>query len=183
MDKTFSVYEHTISVARDLGSTVQQIGGVDRYEPNKSASPVGFGTRLNGMLHWCRVVEKLVAERDLRDAEVYVGFEKLSRLRHQVQARYKVIGATAARLVVFGAPDAEVKVTTAQVVPLLGGPLCEEWFLVVRSSGYSALIAARDLDGLKEGSWQKARRFVAVATHDPKIVDATAAALAVAVGK
>ena len=81
------------------------------------------------------------------------------------------------RLLVFGAPDAPVPIPSARVVPVLDGPLCEEWFLIVRSSRYSALIAARDLDGLKAGSWKKARRFVAVATHDAQVIDATAAAL------
>lgn len=182
MDTTFSVYSHALKVAEERTGTIQDIGGVERYEPNVGTRTVGFGTQLGGMLHWCRVVEKLIPDRDLRDAEVHVGFEKLSRMQKATK-RYQTIGATVARLVVFGAPDAQVPVAGAHVVPVLDGPLCEEWFLIVRSSRYSALIAARDLDGLKQGTWQKARRFKAVATHDTQIIDATAFALDQAAAK
>ena len=79
MDTKFSVYGQTLRSVQDFSGSVQEIGGVDRFEPTAGRT-VGFGTQFGGMLHWCRVVEQLIIERDLRDAEVHVGFEKLSRI-------------------------------------------------------------------------------------------------------
>jgi len=180
MDPTFSVYERALQVTREKGGQIQDLGRVERFEPR--AGSVGFATQLHGMLHWCRVVEKLIVDRDLRDAEVHVGFEKLSRLE-KARPRYEAIEKLVPRLVILGEPDAKVTLKRAHVVSVLGGPLREEWFLIVRSARYSALISARDLDGLKLGAWEKARRFVAVATHDPQVIDRVASDLDAAIAQ
>ena len=94
---------------------------------------------------WCRVVERLVISNALvessRDAVVHAGFERLSRVA-PVLERYRSIGKSARSLHVYGEPDAAVVGEGIGIVPFRGGPLASEWFLVVDSARFKAVLAA-----------------------------------------
>lgn len=166
----FSLYDATVRAARTYSLKLRSLGETELGGTEGQLDPVTFETRVASMRLWCRLTEKLVVDKPLRDAVVHAGFERLSRIEH-VQKRYRHIAATARELVVYGEDDAAWDVPGMRVVALDEGPLRNEWFLLVSSKAFRALIVAEDLDGFGGGEKLGERRFRGFATHHPALIE------------
>lgn len=167
-----SIYEHVIAALKDRGVAAPVIGEELLGGHDVSAGSATFTGRVPYLLHWCWVNESIVVDQGLRDARVWAGFERLSRVRG-VAARYRRLVEVAASVRIVGQPDARVKVPGARIVPVERGPLLREWFLVIHAGGYKGLLAARDLDGFDTARPVQARSFEGVVTYAPAVVTET----------
>jgi DICT domain-containing protein len=174
-----SVYRLLLDEAEKRGASFRS---ADR-PPDPSESPDGgqrFVASVTALHRWCRWNERLVTRERLSDARVYAGFQRLSRVR-PVLERYRALSAVVSELVVFGEPDDALALSGANVVTTKPGPLTHEWFLVVESRRYCAVLAGIDLDGFDARIPHAERRFSAVSTHHGGVARACADALARAV--
>lgn len=166
----FSLYAAIVRAARTSSLELRALGQTKLSGEEGALDPVTFETRIDSMRLWCRLTEKLVVEKPLRDAVVHAGFERLSRVE-PVSARYRRIATVAKSLTVYGERDSDWSAPNAAVVELDVGPLRNEWFVLVSSTAFRALIVAEDLDGFGGGVELGARRFRGFATHHPALVE------------
>lgn len=166
----FSLYDTVLRTARGASLTVRSLGDVTLRGGEGALDPVTFDTRVESMRLWCRLTERLVTDKPVREAVVHAGFERLSRIA-PVARRYRRIAATARELVVYGEADALWDVPGMRAVHLDVGPLRNEWFLLVSSPAFKALLVAEDLDGFGGGRAIADRCFRGFATHHPKLVE------------
>jgi DICT domain-containing protein len=160
-----SVYETTLECLKAEGLVARRLDGRP-LEPG--AGTTSFTGSAPELLGWCRRGESLVVSQQLRDAWVLAGFERLSRARFAA-SRYERICAIAREVWIVGMPDASVGFPAHRVVPVQTGPLLREWFLLIDSERFRALLVARDLDGLDMPPSQ--RRFEGVTTHMPSVIE------------
>lgn len=164
-----SIYADAVGIAleRDLG-----MERLDR--PPSDASGVTPMVRFSGdvrtMHGWCRRNEGLVIRESMEDATVIAGFQRLSRMV-PVGGRYRRLVEICREVHVMGVPDHTARLDGATVHRLRPGRLSNEWFLLIRSARYKALLVARDRDGFGSGLPLNERRFEAVATHHPSLID------------
>lgn len=166
----FSLYESVVSLARTTSTPLRALGETELTGAEGTLDEVTFETRVSSMRLRCRLAEKLVVDKRLRDAEVHAGFERLSRVNPVIR-RYRRIGTIATSLAVYGEADVALDVPGMRSVALAPGPLRNEWFLVVSSKAFKALIVSEDLDGFGGGTSLGARRFRGFATHRPELVE------------
>ncbi|MET0388035.1 MAG: DICT sensory domain-containing protein [Polyangiales bacterium] len=169
----FSFFDWTREMTRAQALPLLTLGEAAAIEPRSNAQ---FSTGVRAMLHWCRVNEQLTLERHARDARVFAGFERMSRVR-PVLKRYRRLAVAAQRLVVFGEHDDRLPLP-CELVDVAGSPLAREWFLVIDAPAYKALLAARDLDGFGPTGPLVGRRFAGVTLHDGALITRAADELA-----
>jgi len=128
-----------------------------------------FTASVRGMLHWCRLNERLVAQHHANEARVYAGFERFSRVARSIR-RYRDIGRVVQKLTVFGCPDVPLPLGAEKIAVSEDHPLAREWFLIINAPEYKALIAARDLDGFGPTGPLANRRFSGIALHHERLV-------------
>ena len=97
------------------------------------------------LAHYCLRIETELAERGI-PATVYVGFQRLRRVR-PVLSRYLKIAAAGADIRVFGAPDQnETPLPGVRCVALRAGDqLTREWFLVAHHPNFQRALIAREI--------------------------------------
>lgn len=164
-----SVYADAVGLAleRDLGMERLDSPPVD----GRGVTPmVRFSGDVRTMHGWCRRNEGLVIRERMTDATVIAGFQRLSRIV-PVGSRYRRLAETCREVHVMGTPDHAPQLDGAKVHRLRRGRLSNEWFLLVRGARYKALLVARDRDGFESGIPMNERRFEAIATHHPGLVD------------
>jgi DICT domain-containing protein len=164
--ESFSFYQWSLTAALTAKIALRQLG--DAHSGIEQHSPAEFTSGVRAMLHWCRINERLTLERHSQDAQVFAGFERLSRVR-PVLSRYRQLAAAARRLVIFATHD-EALPLDAELIDVGDRPLSREWFLVIDAPSYKALLAARDLTGFGPTGPLAHRRFVAVTLHDPELI-------------
>lgn len=153
--------------AQRHGSTLRPLGQV-----NRALAPMHPGTfdaSVRAMHHWCRLNEELVLERHSADAEVFVGFERLTRVRPAVASRYRRLASKVGQLALFAEHDTTLDLNCA-MVDVAGSPLSREWFLAINAPNYKALLVARDQQGFGPTGPLLGRRFIGLSTHDSKLV-------------
>jgi DICT domain-containing protein len=128
-----------------------------------------FTASVRGMLHWCRLNERLVAHHHANHADVYAGVERFSRLGSALP-RYREISRVVHRLTIFGCPDVPLPLYASKVAVPDDHPFAREWFLIVNAPAYKALISARDLDGFGAVGPLAHRRFSGIALHSDDVV-------------
>lgn len=163
----FSFYDWVVHAAN-----AEQVS-IRRLVDTKSAAATKDGqltTSARAMLHWCSVIEQLTIDRHASSARVCAGFERTSRIRSALR-RYQHLSASIQRLVIFGELDQLVELD-AEFVDVAGCALAREWFLVVHSPNYAALLVARDLDGFSATGPLAQRRFVGVTLSGRSFVEA-----------
>ena len=172
----FSLFETVITAGKHLGIALRSLGERDLGGDEVRAGNTTFLTGLSGMRTWCRENERVVIDRDLRDARIFVGFQRMSRVRG-VLRRYQKVCATAGELWVFAQEDWRPTLPHARLVAIDDVDLCREWFLLIDSRRHRALLAAREIDGPDRGRSQGERRFEGVSTFHPKLVHAAGEAI------
>ena len=172
----FSFYDWVLHAAKADQIELRPLG-----EATTALGPGALSASARAMLHWCSIVERLTRDKHARGARIYAGFEKLSRVK-PVLRRYQQLASVAERLVVFGERDEPIELD-AELVDVAGTPLCREWFLVVQSADYGALLAAKDLTGFGPTGPLPGRRFAAVTAHDRVFIERAALRLAVHVAE
>lgn len=172
----FSLVRHLLLEAATLGAPVRAMGSTEVVTSEGELTTAEFETRVEAMRVWCRSVEKTLVDRRLPEMRIHAGFERLSRLR-PVLPRYRALAARASSLHVYGLPDFDPETTGMSVVPLVEGPLVQEWFVVVKAKGFGAVIAAEDLDGFGGGDRLAERRFRGLVTHHPALVASAVSAM------
>jgi hypothetical protein len=164
----FSFYDWTLHAASSDQVELRQLGDANKQiKPESDEQPLTASVR--AMLHWCGIVERLTRDRHARGARVYAGFERLSRVK-PVLRRYQQLASVVDRLVVFGEHD-EPLALDAEQIDVTGSALGREWFLVVYSENYSALLAAKDLDGFGPTGPLPGRRFAAVTVRERTFIE------------
>lgn len=170
----FSFYDWVLHTASADQIELRQLG--DAAAAGASGDRQGLSTSARAMLHWCSIVERLTRDKHARGARIYAGFERLSRVR-PVLRRYRQLADVTERLVVFGERDEPIDLN-AELVDVTGSPLCREWFLVIHTADYGALLAAKDLTGFGPTGPLPGRRFAAVTAHDRVFIERAAHRLA-----
>lgn len=176
MDTLFSVYRYALDSAAQRGQSLSDLGHVTRLAPDHITDTVRFTTHIEGMLDASRTLERLLMELSPAECQVWVGFQRLSRLR-EARPRYEAFVQRGARVVIAGAPDAPVHLPGAAIVALPAGPLLTEWFVLALSERYSALLSAVDLDGRGDDTQVKTGRFEGLLTYDARVIADTHRAL------
>jgi DICT domain-containing protein len=175
----FSFYQWALTAALVAKVAVRQLG--DAHAGIAQNCNGEFTAGVRAMLHWCRVNELLTLERHASEAQVFAGFEKLSRVR-PVLSRYRRLAESTRRLVIFGTHD-ETLPLDAQLVDVGEHPLSREWFLLIDAPHYKALLAARDLTGFGPSGPLAHRRFLGIALHDSDVVARAVDALSARSGR
>lgn len=176
----YSVYGHVLRAAEAHGVRLRSASGTPPTGDEGALDASTFQASVNAMAVWCRVAERLVVANGLEggfsDAVVHAGFERMSRVR-PVLPRYRSIARIASSLDVYGEPDVELNVHGMREVVFSGGPLANEWFLLIESKRFKTILAGNDLDGIGGGKPLASRHFQAVACHHPGVVADVRAAL------
>lgn len=171
--REFSLQRFVAHEVERRGLPVRSLGRTDdQLTPARAGA---FDASVRAMQYWCRLNEQLVLERHAEGARLFVGFERLSRLK-PVARRYAHLASRVAALTLFAEPDAPVPFE-APTIDVTGGALAREWFLVVDAPAYKTLLVARDQHGFGPTGPLVGRRFVGMSTHDAELVTAAAAAL------
>jgi DICT domain-containing protein len=171
----FSFYDWALGSAQLRAVPIRQLGDASSgIEPRCNGQ---FSAGVRAMLHWCRINEQLTLERHAEHAQVFAGFERMSRVR-PVLRRYRRLALAARRLVLFGEQDDHQLALPAEQVDVAGSALAREWFLVIDAPQYKGLLAARDLDGFGPTGPLTGRRFVGLTLHDGPLVELAAHELA-----
>jgi len=163
----FSFYDWVLHAANAEQIELRHLG--DEGAPSGRQA---LSTSARAMLHWCSIVERLTRDKYARGARIYAGFERLSRVK-PVLRRYQQLASATDQLVVFGDRDEPIELD-AELSDVTGSPLSREWFLVVHSADYGALLAAKDLTGFGPNGPLPGRRFAAVTAHDRVFIDRAA---------
>lgn len=165
----FSLYERTLLEAQAKGLDPQDLGETTLNGEEGRTSLAQFRSRVWSLARWCRISEKVIVDRQLRDARVIAGFQKYSRFLPVAQ-RYNRIAQLAQSVTVLGEPDERKLPPGISYVPLTGSePLANEWFLVVESSSFQALLCAVALDRFGDAPLER-RRFLGLTTHNEQLV-------------
>jgi len=167
--QNFSLFETVLKIAKDLGHELRSLGESNLEDGEASAGSTTFLTRLPGMRNWCRAAESTVIQDDLRDARVFAGFQRMSRVRG-VLRRYQKICERAGEVWVFAQEDWRPTLPHARLVAIDDVELCREWFLLVESRRYMALLSGREIEGTDRNRARADRRFEAVSTFHPELV-------------
>ncbi|MCA9503872.1 MAG: hypothetical protein H6748_01165 [Spirochaetaceae bacterium] len=170
-----SIFGLTVSLLESEGAIPAGVHSLDRA-PHDGVSSTRVTGSAVALLAWCRATERVVIEKELREARVFAGFERFSRAAF-VARRFAKIASLGCSLDVVGEADAPLAFHTTRTVPIERGPLMREWFLLVDSNRYRGLLAARDLDGFGSGRSPRERRFEGVITHRGPVVRGVADAL------
>jgi DICT domain-containing protein len=167
----FSLYQRTLLETSALGMTPQDLGDVTLVGDEGSMSPAQFKARVWSLARWCRISEQLVLDRNLRDARIFAGFQRFSRMV-PVAKRFAQLARVAQHVTVLGEPDEKMLPLGIAYVPLANSePLANEWFLLVESRDFQALLSAVALDRFGEAPLIK-RRFLGLTTHNEQLVRA-----------
>jgi DICT domain-containing protein len=166
---SFSVFETAQRIANDKAIELRSLGVTTFEDPPTKSISASFVAREMAMRHWCRVNEQLILAKSLQTAQIYVGFERMSRVG-PVGARYQKIARTVKELWVYGEKDAPLPFTCTNAIEVGSTPLANEWFLLISSEQYSSLIAAKDLDGLQFLPTSQ-RRFQGLTTHNNSLIE------------
>lgn len=168
-----SVYRHVLRSAEAHRVQVRSASGSPPTGREDALDAATFEASVGTLALWCRVAERLVVENGLQagfsDAVVHAGFERLSRVK-PVLARYRSIARVARAVHVYGEPDVALDVAGLREVHFSGGPLLNEWFLLVESKKFKTVLVGHDLDGIGGGRPLASRVFSAVACHHPGVV-------------
>jgi DICT domain-containing protein len=118
------------------------------------------------------LIENAVLLRTHRAGRVYAGFERLSRMEGIVD-RYLRIGDVSERVYVFGEPDWKPpRHPNMRVIALpRDSRLAREWFIIATSPVLKVALVAFDKDDASAQSSFEARKFRALKTSDPAIVE------------
>ena len=170
-----SLYEHVRSAVGEVSGRASPVPEGELL--TDVASGIATFTRgVSELLHWCRLNENMILDQPLSDAKVYVGFEQVSRTRG-VAARYGRICEVAAEVHVFGEPDAQAAFTPTSFRAVHSGPLLREWFLVIASERYKALLSAVEL-GQGPASRVGSRKLDGILCYHPRVVESACELLA-----
>jgi DICT domain-containing protein len=172
----FSLYQLVRARLDSLSSVTRELGDVVDALPAERVGPTQFRARVLSMLGWCRTAENLLIARGMTDARIHAGFERMSRVR-DAAVRYRKLAALGNSITLYGLPDENPAISQARLVPIYQGPMLAEWFVVVRSNDYSALVCASDLDGFESGIPLRQRRFEGVLSYDDRVVSEAISAL------
>jgi DICT domain-containing protein len=168
MSSEYSLFEWVMGQAAAVAVPLRSLTLSDA---TLGASAQRFVESGRGLLHWCQRNELLVLDHHAKDACVYAGFERFSRMRPAL-SRYRQLCDAACGLTIFGYPDTPLLLEALKVAISQDHPLASEWFLVVKASRYSALIVARDLDGFGQSDPLTTRRLTGIALHDEQVINA-----------
>jgi len=163
---SFSLLEATLKVLAASGEGVGERTAV--LGPRRTTG--AFLADPESLLRWCRTNERLVVKEELRDARVYAGFERLSRVRG-VEPRYAEMRNVVDELWLIGENDYTPRLRGVRAYHVEAGPLLREWFLLVTASRYRSLLVARDIDGFDCDRPLAARRFEGVKTFRRDVID------------
>lgn len=113
-----------------------------------------------------------IAIRYAKKADMYVGFQKLSRAE-AVWPRYQEVSRELGNLFVFGENDCSLKKYPRTNLIYLpeGHPLVKEWFLVIDFKKAKSMLTAYDLDGFGKFENEKERRFKGIKSNNPRHVN------------
>lgn len=100
----------------------------------------------------------------------YAGFERFSRFPDQTRL-YGRLASVARRVYVFGVPDVKpTPISGVEYIPLEpNSPLAREWFLIVDTPDFWALLATEEVSGEDEATG--GRKFNGIWTFDHVIVE------------
>ena len=172
----FSLFETVLKAGKNLGVPLRSLGECDLGGEPLAKGNTTFLTGLEGMRAWCRENERIVLDGRLRDARIFVGFQRMSRVRG-VLRRYQKICATAGELWVFAQEDWRPTLPHARLVAIDDVDLCREWFLLIDSKKHRALLSAREIDGPDRNRAQGERRFEGISVFHAKLVHAASEAI------
>ncbi|HET8934533.1 MAG TPA: DICT sensory domain-containing protein [Polyangiales bacterium] len=164
--KHFSFHDWVAQAAQSSQVELRHLGDAPALIEPRVQGKYTAGVR--AMLHWCRINEQLTLERYAPEASVYVGFERASRVK-PVLKRYQKLAEQSKELVLFAELDVPVPLD-ASCVDVTGCALAREWFLVIHSPNYHALLVARDLDGFGPTGPLQGRRFSGLTLHDSGVI-------------
>jgi DICT domain-containing protein len=121
-----------------------------------------------------------VVMQGIPDAQVAVGFQRLSSFRRQEQ-RYRAMAMACRQVWVCAVPDEEPPVIDGLIyAPVCAEwPVADEWFIVVNAPGFtSALLATEFVSGLSGQD----RSFQTMFTSDARLVNAICRSLMIELG-
>ncbi len=167
--QNFSLYETVIGVAKQMGLELRGLGENPLTGEEVRSASTTFLARTPDMRHWCRVNERFLLDQGLRDARVFAGFQRMSRVRG-VLRRYQKICEMAGEVWIFAQEDWRPVLPHARLVAIDDIDLCREWFLLIESKHHKALLAARELDGYEPTRPLASRQFEGASTFDAKLV-------------
>jgi DICT domain-containing protein len=165
--KYFSLHDWVAQAAYSSQIELRHLGdSTPTIEPRAQGK---FNAGVRAMLHWCRINEQVTLERYAAEATVYVGFERVSRVKPALK-RYRKLAELSKELVLFAELDVPLPLDAA-FVDVTGCALAREWFLVIHSPNYQALLVARDLDGFGPTGPLQGRRFSGLTVRDSGLIE------------
>lgn len=148
----------------------QKIDKNDKLVVEEDSSFLKFITKIPVLEEMSFLMEE-IAIRYGKKADMYVGFQKLSRAE-AVWPRYQEISRELGNLFVFGENDCSLKnyPNTKLIYLPKGHPLIKEWFLVIDFKKAKSMLTAYDLDGFGKFENEKERRFKGIKSNNPRHV-------------
>jgi DICT domain-containing protein len=170
--KTFSLFEEALKLAQSSeGEDLTEVTYISRRDFNERET-FTFETIAPCLEYVSLLIENAVLLRTHRAGRVYAGFERLSRMEGIV-GRYLRIADVSERVYVFGEMDWKPpRHPHMRVIPLShDARLAREWFVIANSPALRVAFVALDKDIEIEQASFEARKFRALKTSDPQIVE------------
>ena len=116
-------------------------------------------------------IEEIVLRHGGKEAEMFVGFQKLSRAE-AVWERYLNIADRVKKLYIFGQKNTKLKSHPNINFIYLPEqhPLIREWFLIMNLPKAKSILVAYDLDGFGKFENEKNRHFRGIKSNNPSHV-------------
>ncbi|MBD0369768.1 MAG: histidine kinase [Pyrinomonadaceae bacterium] len=170
--KTFSLFEEALKIAQSSkGEDLTEVTFVSRRDFDERET-FTFETTAPCLEYVSLLIENAVLLRTHRAGRVYAGFEKLSTMESIVD-RYLRIADVSERVYAFGEPDWQPPrhPNMRLIVLPRDSRLAREWFVIANSPVLKVALVAADKEGAAAPTNSQARRFRALKTSNPAIVE------------
>jgi DICT domain-containing protein len=170
--KTFSLFEEALKIAQSSNKEdLTEVTYISRRDFDERET-FTFETSAPCLEYVSLLIENAVLLRTHRAGRVYAGFERLSRMEGIVD-RYLRIADVSERVYVFGEADWKPpRHPNMRVIALpRDSPLAREWFVIANSPALRVAFIAFDEEVAGAQAMFEARKFRALKTSNPAIVE------------
>ncbi|HEY0322957.1 MAG TPA: DICT sensory domain-containing protein [Pyrinomonadaceae bacterium] len=170
--KTFSLFEEALKIAQSSNrEDLTEATYISRrdFEERETFT---FETTAPCLEYVSLLIENAVLLKTHRSGRVYAGFERLSFMASIVD-RYLRIADVSERVYAFGEPDWKPpRHPNMRVISLPSGSrLAREWFVIANSPVLRVALVASDKEASGAQANSEARKFRALKTSNPVIVE------------
>lgn len=154
----------------DVEGEVENLGK-DADDDKLNSMSLKFESKVPNLEDMCYYMEKVLLRKP-SDAQVYAGFQKVSRAR-AIWDRYQKMADNVEKIYLFGEKDDDLSPhENIDFVYLPSNhPLIREWFLVIDKDIGSTMMVAHDEDGFGVEDLKEDRNFKGAKTSRPEHVE------------